>query len=65
MSTVQRDPNSLLTDLEVADLLKIGRSTLWAWVKDGKAPKPVRNGRCTRWRYGDIVAMHIQKEGAA
>ena len=35
--------------------IPIGRSTWWKWVRDGKAPKPVKlSTRTTAWRGADI-----------
>lgn len=35
---------------ELSDLLSIGKSTLWAWVKSGKFPSPVQiSSRMTAW----------------
>lgn len=42
----------------VPALIPIGRSTWWQWVRDGKAPKPVKLGkRTTAWRAADIAAL--------
>lgn len=36
-------------------LVPISATTLWAWVADGKFPKPVKLGpRVTAWRVEDI-----------
>ena len=37
-----------------ADLLKVGRSTLWRFHSAGKIPPPVRIGGSTRWRAKEI-----------
>lgn len=51
-------PNDLLTDVEVADLLKINRKTLTNWRCLGKGPKFVRVGeRMVRYRRSDIAAF--------
>lgn len=34
--------------------LPVSKSTVWAWVKSGRFPQPVRIGRVTAWRVGDI-----------
>ena len=40
----------LLTDTEVAELLKIGKSTVWHRIKNDPAfPKPIKIGNATRW----------------
>jgi predicted DNA-binding transcriptional regulator AlpA len=67
MATTRRDPDikpALLADCDVAEMLGIHRSTLWAWLDAGLIPKPVRFGvayrggqrrsRSTRWRRCDI-----------
>lgn len=42
---------------EVADMLGIGRSTVWANVKDGRLPAPVKIGGATRWRLADLQPL--------
>ncbi len=37
-----------------------GRSTWWNLVARGEAPQPVRYGRITAWRWGD-VKTYLQK----
>lgn len=48
----------LLLDVkQVAELLNIGVSTVWALVKEGRFPEPIRlTSRCSRWKRSDIVA---------
>lgn len=42
-------------------LIPIGKSTFWLWVKEGRAPKPVKLGpRITAWRSEDIQAFILQ-----
>lgn len=42
-------------------LIPIGKSTFWLWVKEGRAPKPVKLGpRITAWRAEDIQAFILQ-----
>lgn len=39
-------------------LIPIGKSTWWQWVRNGKAPAPVKLGpRTTAWRSADIAAL--------
>ena len=39
-------------------LFPIGKSTWWQWVRDGKAPAPVKLGpRTTAWKSADISAL--------
>jgi len=39
----------------VPALVPVSRSTWWQWVAEGKAPAPVRHGRCTFWRSSDLA----------
>ena len=52
------DLGVLLLDVkQVAKLLNIGVSTVWALVKVGRFPEPIRlPTRCSRWRRVDVVA---------
>lgn len=47
--------------LRVSDILRfipIAASTWWAWVKQGRAPAPIKLGpRTTAWRAEDIRAL--------
>lgn len=51
----------LVKDSEAARIIGIGRSTWWAWVRDGKAPQPVKINDVTRWRLADVLALHERK----
>ncbi len=44
----------LLTAEQLAQLLNIGRTTLWRLHSAGKIPLPVRIGGSTRWRAKEI-----------
>ena len=45
----------LLTAKEVCGLLKLGRTTLWRWVKAGTFPAPRSIGpNCTGWLLSDV-----------
>lgn len=47
----------LLKVAEVAEVLGIGRSTVWAHVKSGKVPQPIKIGGATRWRQSEIEQL--------
>lgn len=51
------DVNRLIRLPEVLTIIPVKKSTWWAWCKLGKAPAPIHLGRCTCWRYADVVAM--------
>lgn len=38
-------------------IVPVSRSTWWQWVAEGKAPPPVKIGRCTFWRERDVRAF--------
>lgn len=38
----------------LVEKLQMGRSTLWAWVKQGRFPQPIRCGKYTAWRASDV-----------
>ncbi|WP_220635008.1 AlpA family phage regulatory protein [Georgfuchsia toluolica] len=43
---------------QILSLIPVSRSTWWAWVRSGKAPKPVKLGpRTTAWKAADIHAL--------
>jgi predicted DNA-binding transcriptional regulator AlpA len=46
----------LVTAEEAAEMLSIGKSTLWREVKEGNLPKPIKLGSITRWRVADLQA---------
>jgi len=40
---------------EVAEMLSVGKSTIWAWCKAGKFPAAIKLGdRVTVWRLSEI-----------
>jgi predicted DNA-binding transcriptional regulator AlpA len=42
----------------VLALIPVSKTTWWAWVKSGKAPRPVKLGpRMTAWKAEDIAEM--------
>ena len=49
------DPNRLLRLKDVLELVPVAASTWWSWVAHGTAPAPTHLGRCTFWRYRDIL----------
>ncbi len=37
--------------------LSVSRSSIWAWVKEGSFPKPIKLGKnCTAWNAADVHA---------
>ena len=43
---------------QVCSLVGVKKTTVWAWVKDGRLPKPVKlSPRVTAWRTSEILAF--------
>lgn len=58
---VSPSQDRLLTVKDVAELLNVGKSTVWAWAEIGRLPQPVRlGGRCTRWWHSQVLEAVAQ-----
>lgn len=55
----------LITDQEVATLLSVARSTVWAYANKGIIPSPIKIGHAVRWRLSDIQALLDQPSEVA
>jgi prophage regulatory protein len=65
MSQDTQIENFLLREKQVRKLIPVAHSTLWAWVRTGKFPAPLKlSSRITVWRGKDIQDF-ISKEGGA
>lgn len=49
-------PPALLAAPDATRFLGISNATLWRKVKAGDLPRPIKIGRCTRWRRADLEA---------
>ena len=48
---------------EVVEMLSVGKSTVWAWVKESKFPKPIKLSEyVTVWKLSEIEEWVQQKE---
>lgn len=54
MKTTSTQEVLLVNDKVAAQMLGIGRSTLWLKVKQNAAPAPIVLGGVTRWRVEDL-----------
>jgi len=55
---IKTDSNRLLKINEVLKIIPVSKSTWWKWIREGKAPQPIRLGaRCTFWRYSDVTGL--------
>jgi predicted DNA-binding transcriptional regulator AlpA len=58
-------PDEAYVDVKVVcGLLYCAESTYWAWVKQGRLPKPRKFGRSSRQNVGGIRAVLAAGEGA-
>ena len=49
---------------DVIEMLSVGKSTIWAWVKQGKFPPPIKlSPGCTVWSLNTIDEWVNQKKG--
>ena len=46
---------------QVLEIFPVSRSTWLGWVADNKAPAPIKLGRCTCWKYSDLIEF-IEKQ---
>ena len=47
---------------DVLELIPIGRSTWWSWVKSGRAPKQIKlSAKITVWKKEDIYLFISQQ----
>lgn len=47
----------LVDSKEAASMLSIGKSTFYKYVKEGKAPTPIKIAGAVRWRVADLQAF--------
>lgn len=52
----------LLTAKEVADLLRVARTTLYSLMLKHGLPRPLRIGGSSRWRRDEIVAWRQARD---
>lgn len=59
-------PAAYVSDAYLALHFGIRRETIWAWVRRGDFPKPVKlSPQMTRWRWADVQAWEAAKAEAA
>jgi len=55
---IKTDSDRLLKIGEVLKIIPVSKSTWWKWIREGKAPQPIRLGtRCTFWRQSDVTNL--------
>ena len=55
-----------LREKQIRELIPVAHSTLWAWVRTGKFPAPLKlSDRVTVWRGSDVQTFIKQNGGEA
>jgi prophage regulatory protein len=54
--TYDNNPQRLIRVQELKQFVGVGKSTIWRMTKEGRFPRPIRFGRSTLWRLGDVLA---------
>jgi hypothetical protein len=64
---LQGSTNGVIPDPKTGrpGIIPVSRSTWWEWVASGRAPQPVKIGRCTFWRESDIRAFVASAQAEA
>jgi prophage regulatory protein len=66
MASTTPNATSFLREKQVRKLIPVAHSTLWAWVRAGKFPAPLKlSDRITVWRNSDVQAFIKQNGGEA
>ena len=56
--TKSNKPKIWVSDRTIANRYEIARSTVWAWSRNGKLPKPVKLGdNITRWNDEEVTCF--------
>lgn len=64
MDMTSLDQPGFLRLRQVLAIVPVSRSSWWSWVRDGRAPKPVRLGPATvAWRRSEIAEL-VERLGA-
>jgi prophage regulatory protein len=55
--------DTYLSDKQVAERYKVGRSTIWRWIQEQKFPKPIKFSQgCSRFKLSLIEKWEAEKE---
>ena len=56
-NTIQANSRRLYRINQVLGVIPMSKTTWWNGVRDGRFPKPLRNGRMTFWKSEDIESF--------
>jgi prophage regulatory protein len=66
MTFTPSNTTSFLREKQVRKLIPVAHSTLWAWVRAGRFPAPLKlSDRITVWRDSDVLAFIKRNGGEA
>lgn len=66
MTSTTTNATSFLREKQVRKLIPVAHSTLWAWVRSGRFPAPLKlSDRITVWRDSDVLAFIKRYGGKA
>lgn len=66
MASTTTNATSFLREKQVRKLIPVAHSTLWAWVRSGRFPAPLKlSDRITVWRDSDVLAFIKRYGGKA
>ena len=61
---IQTSPRRLYRIKQVLEVIPVSKTTWWNGVRDGRFPKPIRNGRMTFWKSEDLESFMDQLQSA-
>ncbi|MCK1626569.1 DNA-binding protein [Bradyrhizobium sp. 160] len=61
---VDETSDPMLTASDCASLLGVSVTTFWRWIAGGRAPKPIKLGKLSRWPKSEILGL-MQRAKAA
>ena len=56
-NSMQPNSQKLYRINQVLEVIPVSKTTCWNGVRDGRFPKPIRNGRMTFWKSEDIESF--------
>ena len=56
-NSMQPNSQKLYRINQVLEVIPVSKTTWWNGVRDGRFPKPIRNGRMTFWKSEDIESF--------
>ena len=61
---IQTSPRRLYRIKQVLEVIPVSKTTWWNGVRDGRFPKPIKNGRMTFWKSEDLESFMDKLQSA-